>query len=393
MKISERPKLEEMRLLDLQLYDILDSPEEQEFDDLRELAAQICDCPVSLITLIDRDRQWFKSRQGIEETETSRDLSFCSHAILGDELMVIEDTLKDERFFNNPYVTGEANIRFYAGAPIISPNGQNLGTVCVFDQQPRKLNEQQLRALEILSKQVTKLLELRLKTKLIAERTTQLIKIKDQTVQQFIQERDEENLSVAKELHENIAQELAAGRLYLNMALANETDRLQHMQDADEAIGNALTEVKNLSYSISPTTLEAVSIKDMLENFLFLHRYEYSFTIELKITGNPTSVGFTQAMNCVRIAETWLRVLQMQKEITKAIVKVNVDNDIELCIEDDAVKHDVQEREKNILSSLVYYRVINMNGRIRFGETAMVRNKLCVSFPLIEKPGLEKLAV
>ncbi|HLP35620.1 GAF domain-containing protein [Lacibacter sp.] len=393
MKIAERPKLEEMRLLDLQLYDILDSPEEQEFDDLRELAAQICDCPVSLITLIDRDRQWFKSRQGIEETETSRDLSFCSHAILGDELMVIEDTLKDERFFNNPYVTGEANIRFYAGAPIISPNGQNLGTVCVFDQQPRKLNEQQLRALEILSKQVTKLLELRLKTKLIAERTTQLIKIKDQTVQQFIQERDEENLSVAKELHENIAQELAAGRLYLNMALANETDRLQHMQDADEAIGNALTEVKNLSYSISPTTLEAVSIKDMLENFLFLHRYEYSFTIELKITGNPTSVGFTQAMNCVRIAETWLRVLQMQKEITKAIVKVNVDNDIELCIEDDAVKHDVQEREKNILSSLVYYRVINMNGRIRFGETAMVRNKLCVSFPLIEKPGLEKLAV
>lgn len=393
MKIAERPKLEEMRLLDLQLYDILDSPEEQEFDDLRELAAQICDCPVSLITLIDRDRQWFKSRQGIEETETSRDLSFCSHAILGDELMVIEDTLKDERFFNNPYVTGEANIRFYAGAPIVSPTGQNLGTVCVIDQQPRKLNEQQLRALEILSKQVTKLLELRLKTKLIAERTTQLIKIKDQTVQQFIQERDEENLSVAKELHENIAQELAAGRLYLNMALANETDRLQHMQDADEAIGNALTEVKNLSYSISPTTLEAVSIKDMLENFLFLHRYEYSFTIELKITGNPTSVGFTQAMNCVRIAETWLRVLQMQKEITKAIVKVNVDNDIELCIEDDAVKHDVQEREKNILSSLVYYRVINMNGRIRFGETAMVRNKLCVSFPLIEKPGLEKLAV
>src|SRR6476620_448716 len=114
MLIAPLHKTEDLRLLDIQLYDILDTPDEKEYDELRELAATICNCPISLITVIDKDRQWLKSKQGISVSETSRDVAFCSHAILQKEVMVVSDASLDERFCNNPAVAGDLHIRFYA---------------------------------------------------------------------------------------------------------------------------------------------------------------------------------------------------------------------------------------------------------------------------------------
>ncbi len=384
MIIAPIPRSEEMRLADLHLYDLLDTVEEAAFDELRELAAQICNCPVSLITLVDKDRQWFKSKQGVDVSETRRDVSFCSHAILDDEVMVVEDATKDDRFFDNPFVDGDMHVRFYAGAPIVSPTGQKLGTICVLDQQPRKLTAAQERALELLSNQVTRLLELRLKSKVIEERSAELIRIKNQAVSNLIKEQDEENLSVAKELHENIAQELAASRLYLTMAASNEQNRMQHLQDANDAIANALNDVKNLSYNISPTTLDEVPVRELFEDFLFQKQDAFSFSVELKVIGDTDRIEFSQSMNCVKIAESWLQVLQADKGIRHVTIRLHIGDDVQLCIDDDASKRFVKNREKSLIRSIVYYRVVSMNGAIKFTDTSTQQNRFCVTFPVLQ---------
>ena len=134
---------------------------EKAFDDLTNLASIICEAPICLVSLVDDKRQWFKSRYGIDATETPKDQAFCAYAILADEIMVVEDASKDARFEKNPLVTGEPKIRFYAGAPLRVASGVSLGTLCVIDRVPRRLSDGQFHALAILRDAVISQLELR----------------------------------------------------------------------------------------------------------------------------------------------------------------------------------------------------------------------------------------
>jgi diguanylate cyclase (GGDEF)-like protein/PAS domain S-box-containing protein len=145
--------------------DILDTPEEQEFDELVQLASEICDTPISLVSLVDKDRQWFKASVGLAAKETPRSVSFCSHAIQKPELFIVENAATDARFRNNSLVTGAPNIRFYAGIPLHAPNGYAVGTLCVIDTEPRTLTKSQRDALTILGRQVKARMELRQKQK------------------------------------------------------------------------------------------------------------------------------------------------------------------------------------------------------------------------------------
>jgi hypothetical protein len=167
MKIAEIPQNEPDRLNDLGEYKILDTAAEKEFDDLVRLASKICSTPMSTITLVDSKRQWFKSRLGIDYTQTDRNFSFCSHTILSHSLMLISDACQDDRFRNNPFVTGPPGIRFYAGVPLISYRGNAIGALCVVDIVPRDLDTEQRFALDVLGQQVIRQLELkRVKAKL-----------------------------------------------------------------------------------------------------------------------------------------------------------------------------------------------------------------------------------
>jgi PAS domain S-box-containing protein len=166
--VSSLSDHEHDRLAALGGYRILDTTPEEAFDELARLASSICDTPIALVSLVDATRQWFKARVGIDATETPRAGSFCDHAIIDDDLFIVEDAALDPRFRTNALVTGDPNIRFYAGAPLVSPDGHNLGTLCVIDKRPRGLNDDQCTALRALARQVMMQLELR---RQIAERT------------------------------------------------------------------------------------------------------------------------------------------------------------------------------------------------------------------------------
>lgn len=153
---------ESERLKALKSYQILDSLPEIEYDDLTKIASQICNVPITLISLIDQDRQWLKSKVGLNAEETSREISFCGHAILDPQKpLIVEDASKDKRFVDNPLVTGAPNIAFYAGIPLVDHDGFALGTLCAIDEKPRQLNSEQIECLQALGRQVVQLLELR----------------------------------------------------------------------------------------------------------------------------------------------------------------------------------------------------------------------------------------
>lgn len=159
---------ESKRLLALEALNILDTPPEEHYDQLVQLAAAICDVPIAIITLVDESRQWFKAKVGIDADETSREVAFCAHCILQDSIMEIPDASKDDRFKNNALVTGDPKIRFYAGAPLYSSEKLPLGSLCVIDQKPRELTTAQKQALTTLANQVSSQMELRLAHKNLA---------------------------------------------------------------------------------------------------------------------------------------------------------------------------------------------------------------------------------
>jgi len=161
MRAAPIPENEAARLETLRQYQVLDTDSEEAFDDLTRLAAYICDTPTALISLVDANRQWFKARVGIQARETPRNISLCGHAIIHQGCFIVEDALFDERFADNPLVINEPFIRFYAGMPLISPEGFAIGTLCVMDRKPRQLDDKQIDALERLSNQVMSQLELR----------------------------------------------------------------------------------------------------------------------------------------------------------------------------------------------------------------------------------------
>lgn len=172
------PENEEKRISELESYKIIGELENEDYDFLTQMAAQICDTKISLISLVTNDKQWFLSHHGLKERETPKELAFCAHAINQPEnIFVVEDATKDERFHDNPLVTDYPSVIFYAGMPLVTENGFPLGTICVIDNHPKKLSEKQISSLKLLAKQVIQLLELRKKSLLLEEQNNKLQKI------------------------------------------------------------------------------------------------------------------------------------------------------------------------------------------------------------------------
>jgi len=218
---NDRPvkQSEDVRIQELSSYHVMDTITEEDFDNITALAAQICDVPIALISLVDKKRQWFKSRYGLQATETPIEQSFCAHALnTPGEPFVVTDSRKDNRFMNNPLVTGDPNIVFYAGVPLVTNNGFALGTVCIIDTKTRELNDRQIQALKVLSKQTMNLLQLR-KTKQDLEQ-----------VQLQLEERNKDLEQFAMVVTHDIKSPLASIQLANNMLV----DCSENMSEADK---------------------------------------------------------------------------------------------------------------------------------------------------------------
>ncbi len=169
------PENETERLAALRRYEILDTAPEQAYDDIVKVAAYVCGTPTALISLVDQDRQWFKARVGLAASETPRDQSFCAHAIVNNRTLIVEDATLDKRFEKNPLVTAKNGIRFYAGAPLVTMEGQGLGSLCVIDSAARTIDEKQRETLEALARLVVANMELR---RVSSELSVQLANVK-----------------------------------------------------------------------------------------------------------------------------------------------------------------------------------------------------------------------
>lgn len=235
---------EPQRLESLRQYAVLDTPAEAAFDDLTELAAHICEAPIALISLIDENRQWFKSKVGLDASETSRDVAFCAHAIHQPDLFIVPDATLDERFADNPLVTGEPRIRFYAGAPLLTPDGHALGTLCVIDYQPRELRPDQQRALRVLSRNVMGQLELRRR----ALETASLLAERDEILAALRREQADTDLRVQRRT-EQLAHSESEARRFLEVAERSKQALLSVLEDqrqVEDALRKSEIRYRNL---------------------------------------------------------------------------------------------------------------------------------------------------
>lgn len=239
---------EEERIKELSSYFILDTEAEKNFDYLTELASAICGKPIALVSLIDSDRQWFKSKRGLDVSETHRDFAFCSHAILEDGLFEVKDTEEDERFFDNPLVKGEPYIRFYAGEPLVSSRGIPMGTLCVLDDKPGELNQVQRSSLKALASQVVELMELRLKNIQLIDSLENLRKANVE-----VRLRQEQLMSLAK-------------KHFLNDLASGVIDQLRLPL---EELNEEVFQVKNKGHDVTKLEYAVVSIR---KTFLYLER-------------------------------------------------------------------------------------------------------------------------
>ena len=251
------------RLATLHRYDILDTPPEQRFDRITTLAARWLDVPIALVTLLDEDRQWFKSCVGLDQRETSREVAFCAHNIDDEAMLVVEDATQDPRFADNPLVTGEPGIRFYAGAPLVTPDGAILGSLCAIDTVPRSADAMELDLLSTLAQIVVDEMELRRVNSTLRERNEQVQSLTRQL--KAVQEANRSQLS--RLLHEELKQVLQAARL--------QTETISEHVDATQAqrltrVAEHLDDALDLTASLSARFAPPVGNQPLRDTFEWL---------------------------------------------------------------------------------------------------------------------------
>ncbi|MEO6549620.1 MAG: GAF domain-containing protein [Ferruginibacter sp.] len=382
MQVAPLPANEISRVVNLSWYGVMDSEEEKDYDDLTELTALVCNCPHALISFIDKDRQWFKSRKNMALKETPRNSTFCAHTILQNEVMVVPDTKKDIRFFDNSFVTEGYKIAFYAGAPIISPAGFRIGTVCVFDNKTRAdFSAKQKNALQIIARQVTALLELKVKTKLIAEQPKMTVAEGKRIAELTLSRQDEEKSYIANELHENFAQTLAATNLYLDFAERSKESSIDFIQKSKTNILQIIKDIKALSKSMLPSTFQNANyagfIKEMLNEYGQLHDVKISFRHQGKSDCYDANIGLTL-----------FRIIQYQLKnasncgAKKISIKIKTSDVTKVSIVDDGKKADAFEPERMMLLHHIETRIRSIKGNMGVGFDKKGHNLLAIDIPL-----------
>jgi len=382
MQFAILPDNEEQRLKNLLSYEILDTPEEKDFNDLATLAVHISGCPFALISFTDKDRQWFKAKKNITEKESGRNISFCSHAMLKNEVMVVNDMHKDERFFDNPLVTGNLAVSFYAGVPIISEAGFAVGTVCVIDTKAKHIfSVQQQHALEIIAGQVSKLLELRLKNKLIIDRSKLLIEAEKQFAQLTLTNYDKEKSHIANELQENFAQTLAAIKLYIEFAEESKEMSGHFLKKSKGHITELIREVRDLTKTLVPTTMDNDNYIDIIQDMAIQFGKDNNINIQFFYTKNFGSFDTNTGLSIFRIIENQIQIA-LNSGAKNITIKIKKTKTLSVVFTDDCVTDSLEFREKDILFNNTITRIGILKGKLQIGKDTAGKNFIALTIPI-----------
>lgn len=382
MTKANLPKDEDLRLLDLKSFNITGSYAEADFNELAELTSRFFNCPIALVTFIDSTDQWFKGKSGTEVESNPRDMSFCSHTILKNEVFVVEDAAKDEVFADNPAVVGNHKFRFYAGAPIVSSGGYNLGTVCMFDTQPKTFTEQQKNSLTLLAKQAGRLLELRKKNDLIRKHAEEIITEKTKVINNVIKVHENDNREIAYNLHEKLAQEIASSLLYLKAAEHDEEQRDSFINTAKNQLQIALVNITRLSNSIIPTGADYLPAQDLMAEYAEKIASTFAFDVSIDVEKNNDKINADLVIIAIRIINEWFSILSQNLNITNVKLSLKMKDCFELIIEDNLPDLISQKREKGLKECVLYERVIARGGVVNISSITNGKNQLIVTLPV-----------
>ena len=389
MKKAQLPLDEEVRLAELSAYRILDTPSEKEFDELAELLRSITQCSGVAISFVDRDRQWFKSSIGLSVPEVPRDLTMCTHTILEKEVMVVNDARVDERFHDNPMVKTGVMVRFYAGAPILSANGHNIGTVCVFDPALHNLSTDQKRSLEIVSSQVTKLLELRLKNRIIMDKAEELIDIERKTLQLTLREQEEERQLIGFELHENFAQVVAACLMYLNMSAESKELQSSFVQKTQLELSKVLSEIRKMSKTYNPISLDVVSLEDIIRDYFVEFQQNCEVKVRVDWKGSYESMRPETAINFFRIVVQYINLVCSRDEVKNVVVRVDIKDELRLSIHSDGDPSKVDLEKQKIAINAILTRIDLCHGTYDLKVINSASTVFRVMLPLSDEPVMD----
>lgn len=353
MIVPALPHNEEMLVVELASYNLQNTDTDQDFNNLSALAAQFFKCPIALITVVDSNWQWFKGKTGTTETGNSRELSFCGHAMLQDEVMVVEDATNDDRFFDNPFVTGDFNIRFYAGAPILSEDGFKLGTVCIYDTKKRKIFSAKRNALLLFSKQVSKLLTLRKKNILLHQQAAEIISFRSEVFARYIRSQETDKKEIAYNLHEDFAQGIAASMLILQMAQGKDKDHTNFINKAIGQLKDVVTKIRDFSYTVSPHFLSSLFSDQLLKNFIEKKANGLPYQISLSISGKADKCSSETTVCALRIIEQWLQLLSKKKNPGQLQITILYEVDLVLIFKDDDTSTSLDTRKKDVTESMI----------------------------------------
>lgn len=375
------PLDEALRLSELDAYEILDSDPEKEFDELVELLKQITNCPYVAISFIDSNRQWHKASIGLDGKFEDREISFCSHAILGKKPMIVNDALQDERFHDNPKVTEGFKIRFYAGAPILSSNGRSIGAVCAYDSQARPFSAEQERAIEIISGQVTRLLELRIRNKQAIRIAQDMLAKERKTLEYTIQAQEVERKAMGMELNENFAQVVAACLLYINVALESEQVNRSMVKHAKDELLNLLNEMRRLSKTYNPISFPVVRLQDVVNEFVQQYATDESFKIDVECNGNLIELPNQEALNIFRTMDAYLRLIRDRGDKANISIRLKADKNLSLEIKDDILYDKISDADFEIRLNAILGRIGIVEGWYKLERAPGKPNLFVVKFP------------
>lgn len=383
MNVAAFPADEETRLLDLYSYELIGTPPETDFNEIVELAAQICDCSTALITLLDRDRQFIKASKGFSEKQIGRTGELWNLEKWSQGVFVTADGQADKCFWQNELFQ-QHGMRSFAACALFSPEQQLLGFLCVMDSNVNHFDAAALKQLRMLANQVQQLFELRKSSALLKKNAEEIVELKTKNIGRVLQGREDDKMHIATTLHEDIAQRIASDILLIDLAIKNQDRAFSIAGEIRQNLKDILADIRTLTYSIIPYSLHIIPADDLVAEFADKISNEHGFDINVTIDKTDKKATPENALSAIRILEQWFKFLAEKKTIVAFNLSIETDTHFRLFLEFNSSRQEYLDLQMKLDDSMIADRVYSLNGTIEYSYQKS-KNMLSVALPVIPK--------